>query len=447
MWVLTKATVIASLDFFRRTVPADAVYEAYTWFDAKVIEALESKMEGSKWAQNKKVATHLHLPPSLGGLGVRQLSGASAAAANLASWACADKVKRRDGYEPTGFSLQVKNYNSHVDQMDAIPTDYRDCMSALAQHRKPSKHLCSLIRKKQARLFEQSLNGQEKIRWACYQQPHALLYLTTMDWGTVLQEISPSAELTIASEQFKYLFRRVLLGLDNPHNLELMGGEVCGHTFGTGAICTVEIDARLEHCEYKCPGIRGAGKHSSMQRAMVNMTREIGFVATHSGGIPGTTGHGDCTVSGGQGWPTVVDVKNYGPPKSVAKVPIYLAKVEQENSAMYKEACNTMNLKFATFAMGTEGQFGYQCREVLGLLATQLVIKDMVDKSTAFFKLRVRMQTSVMRQIAVNGMVPMFRIRQAMFRRQQLRQDYQHAEAARAMLRQQQGQREVQNLI
>jgi hypothetical protein len=59
---------------------------------------------------------------------------------------------------------------------------------------------------------------------------------------------------------------------------------------------------------------------------------------------------------------------------------------------------------FAPFATSTWGAFGPGCNQVLGMLATRLHELDMITLPEAFTKVRRRIQTGVMKQIAMNGL-------------------------------------------
>jgi hypothetical protein len=66
--------------------------------------------------------------------------------------------------------------------------------------------------------------------------------------------------------------------------------------------------------------------------------------------------------------------------------------------------CANAGKSFAPFATFTWGAFGPACNQVVGMLATRLHELDMISLPAAFTEVRRRIQSAVMKQIAMNGL-------------------------------------------
>jgi hypothetical protein len=411
-----------------------------------VVHLLEKTMDTEGWTKNKKVRAHMFMPPRLGGPGFRQMGGGSAAAAVLASMSAAYNVDTSMAAEPNGFKVQIKKFNSHVEHKDKLPTEYLRCMGALSEYKKAGKKLCGLIRERQAKVFEASLTHLERVRLEAYRVKFCLMYLLVPCTGSVLRLTSQSDVETLSPDQYRYLFRRFVIGDDNPHSLDMTGAEVCGRIFASsGNVCTCALDIRLSHMEWKCAGTRGGAKHQALQNAVVHMARESGLTAVPSAPIPGSKNHGDVVVSGHARCSLMLDVKSYGIPEdaTVGRVTTYLAAQERVNMEFYQGPCREARMKFPTCILSVEGFFGGLVPKALGPLATSLEQTDMVSKAEAFTKLRVCLQSAMMRQVAINGMVAMESVRAKMYARHLLGNLVQRDVQVREDLHGQQDQQEV----
>jgi len=252
---LVQGCVISTLDYTRRTVHEVVAEHLWKRFDDAVVEGLERAMGGSGWQATPKVKQQLFLPGSMGGFSFRQFEG-TAEAAILASYAAAFRHWGSSILEPVNFDLQVKNYNDQrVRRADRVEVGYTALMRRLTEIKKPQKLLSGLVRKLREEEFLLGLSKEQRVQIGAMKDPGAALYLTSVDWGTVL-ELQPGQRPYFSAEVFKYLFRRALVALKNPHGLDPALVSTCGRFFVTsGGTCSESMDLRLSHAESKCLGV------------------------------------------------------------------------------------------------------------------------------------------------------------------------------------------------
>ena len=289
--MLVQGCVISTLDYTRRTVHEVVAEEHWKRFDDALVDGLERAMGGVGWRAFPKVEQQLFLPGSLAGLSFRRFQG-TAEAAILASYSAAFKFRGSSTPEPVGFNSQVKRFNNQqVRPADRVPEGYRDLMQKLCLEKKPQKYLTRLVRLKCEEQFRAGLSAEQLVQVGAMQDTGALLYLLSADWGSVLP-LYPGVEPHLTPEEFKYLFRRALVALPNPHNLDPSLVTTCGRYFvSSGARCECPLDLRLSHAESKCKGMRGQKKHDAIQTAVIVAARELGLAAGAKGDILGSTVH------------------------------------------------------------------------------------------------------------------------------------------------------------
>jgi hypothetical protein len=402
---LIRKCVLATLDYARRTLVAKAAGESYEEFDAEVRSVLELKMGGVHWAHLEKVLIQLHLPAKEAGMGMRMMGGDTAAAANIASEHAAYRVNNK-GRGSRAFTAHAKTVNSRMSVNDQIPETYVEAMKHLDGIGKSvAKTLAHAMLQRYVVRLDNMLSHEEEVRREDMRKPLAMMYLYFHCYNSVLSTVGPRALPSISSMEYAYLFRRALF-MDNPHNLELNRGRVCGRVFQkTGIVCSHKLGFRLEHAESACLAIRGAKKHQGQQNSLQWSAIECGAVAVASGLIPETTKHADLTISGVAVRDLIVDVTNVMVPKaSVKGVAKCLDPVEKRKNDKYRAHCRAGGMDFFTLASTQWGSFGPSCDRVFGPLATLLSERDLVTKSKAFMALRLRQQAALMHQIARNGM-------------------------------------------
>jgi hypothetical protein len=407
---LVQGCVISKLDYTCRTVHAAVGDAQYIRFDDMVVQWLERAMGARGWVNVVKVKQQLFLPASFGGLSFRAMEGAAEAAV-LASHAAAYKFWGSSMPVPAAFDLQVQRFNlERVNVADRVPVNFITLMEQLCVLPKPQKHLAGLVRKRKEEQFLSRLSPEQLEQVAAMKDPGSALYLLSTDYGSVLP-VHPHLEPFLEPEEYQYLFRRVLVGLSNPHNLDAAGpGLTCGRYFvSSGAVCGELVNLRLSHVESKCVGIRGHRKHSAVQNSLVIVARAVGLSATASGYILGSTNHGDITLSGFQPLSMVVDVKNINI-KGVNVVARKAAK-EKENEALYKVPCAQAGLDFKSFVTTVWGGFGVSATELIKVMAQRLVERENVSNSWAMTSIRRRIQSGFMKQIAINGLTYVRKIR------------------------------------
>ncbi len=99
-------------------------------------------------------------------------------------------------------------------------------------------------------LFRLSPEQLEQV--ASMKDSGSALYLLSMDYGSVLP-VHPYLEPFLEPEEYQYLFRRGLVGLSNPHNLEAAAGLTCGRHFVlSGAVCGGSVYAKEALARSKC---------------------------------------------------------------------------------------------------------------------------------------------------------------------------------------------------
>ena len=406
--MLVQGCVISTLDYTRRTVHEVVAEEHWKRFDDAVVDGLERAMGGVGWRAFPKVEQQLFLPGSLAGLSFRRFQG-TAEAAILASYSAAFKFRGSSTPEPVGFNSQVKRFNNQqVRPADRVPEGYRDLMQKLCLEKKPQKYLTRLVRLKCEEQFRAGLSAEQLVQVGAMRDTGALLYLLSADWGSVLP-LYPGVEPHLTPEEFKYLFRRALVALPNPHNLDPSLVTTCGRYFvSSGARCECPLDLRLSHAESKCKGVRGQKKHDAIQTAVIVVARELGLAAGAKGDILGSTVHGDLTISGHQPRSLVVDVKNFNPiSQDVGKEK---AAKERKNEGHYKMVCAAAGMDFASFITTVWGGFSKSAELVLKMLVSRLVVQEDVTNSWASTTVRRRIQVSFMKQIALNGLATMRKI-------------------------------------
>jgi hypothetical protein len=182
----------------------------------------------------------------------------TAEAAILASYAAAFRHWGPSILEPINFDLQVKNYNDQqVRLADRVAVGYTALMRHLNEVKSPQKHLSGLARKLREEEFLWGLSKEQRVQIGVMKDPGASLYLTSVDWGSVL-ELQPGQCPYFSAEVFKYLFWRALVALENPHGLDPTLVSTCGRFFVTsGGTCSEAMDLRLSHAESRCLGVRG----------------------------------------------------------------------------------------------------------------------------------------------------------------------------------------------
>jgi hypothetical protein len=340
------------------------------------------------------------------------MEGAAEAAA-LASHAAAYKFWGSSMPVPATFDLQVQRFNvQRVSVADRVSVDFVTLMEQLCALPKPQKYLAGLVRKRKEELFLSGLAPEQLEQVAAMRDPGSALYLLSTDYGSVLP-VHPYRKPFSTSEEYQYLFKRALVGLPNPHNLDPARVLICGrHFISSGALCTEPVNLRLAHVETRCQGVRGQRKHTAVQNAVVTVARSVGLSAVSSGYILGATAHGDITLSGFQPLSMVVDVKNINI-KGVNVVARKAAK-ETENERLYKAPCAQAGLDFSSFVTTVWGGFGASASELLKVMAQRLVERENVSNSWAMMSIRRRIQSAFMKQIAINGLTFVRKIRAQM---------------------------------
>ena len=116
------------------------------------------------------------------------------------------------------------------------------------------------------------------------------------------------------AEEYAYIMRREL-PITDPHRVkkqmeQTIQKKKCEHPFGVGGWCQSEVQCDLLHPEMLCQGTRGAGKHKSMEMALVGICNEVGLVAEGRATIPGEMQHPDITIYFMGESPVMVDVTN-----------------------------------------------------------------------------------------------------------------------------------------
>ena len=405
---LVQGCVISTLDYTRRTVHEVVAEHLWKRFDDAVVEGLERAMGGSGWQATPKVKQQLFLPGSMGGFSFRQFEG-TAEAAILASYAAAFRHWGSSILEPVNFDLQVKNYNDQrVRRADRVEVGYTALMRRLTEIKKPQKLLSGLVRKLREEEFLLGLSKEQRVQIGAMKDPGAALYLTSVDWGTVL-ELQPGQRPYFSAEVFKYLFRRALVALKNPHGLDPALVSTCGRFFVTsGGTCSESMDLRLSHAESKCLGVRGQKKHTALQGALSVLARELHLAAGIKGDILGTALRGDVTIAGHQPRSVVVDVKNFNP--ETLDVEGEKDRVARDNAGHYKTLCAAAGMDFISFVTTVWGGFGLEAELFMKMLAERLAEREDISFSRARMTIRRRLQASFLNQIALNGLVYMKRI-------------------------------------
>jgi hypothetical protein len=82
----------------------------------------------------------------------------------------------------------------------------------------------------------------------------------------------------------------------------------------------------------------------------------------------------------------------------------FLVEAEDGKRRKYANLCANAGKLFAPFATSTWGAFGLACNQVVGILETRLHELDMISLSAAFTKVWRRIQSAVMKHIAMNGL-------------------------------------------
>jgi hypothetical protein len=162
------------------------------------------------------------------------------------------------------------------------------------------------------------------------------------------------------------------------------------------------------------PGVRGSGvSGSTLQCRMLSLLWRGQWVyLVPSGYILGATAHGDIMLSGFQPLSMVLDVKNINI-KGINVVTRKAAK-ERENERLYKAPCAQAGLDFSSFVTIVWGGFGASASELLKVMAQRLVECENVFHLWAMTSIRQQVQSGFMKQIAINGLTYVRKIRAQM---------------------------------
>jgi len=102
-------------------------------------------------------------------------------------------------------------------------------------------------------------------------------------------------------------------------------------------------------------------------------------------------------------------VKNFNPiSQDVGKEK---AAKERKNEGHYKMVCAAAGMDFASFITTVWGGFSKSAELVLKMLVSRLVVQEDVTNSWASTTVRRRIQVSFMKQIALNGLTTMRKIK------------------------------------
>jgi hypothetical protein len=124
---------------------------------------------------------------------------------------------------------------------DRVSVDFITLMEQLCALPKLQKHLTGLVRKRKAELFVSGLSPDQLEQVAAMRDSGSALYLLSTDYGSALP-VHPYLKPFFTSEEYQYLFRRALVGLPNPHNLDPAQVLICRrHFISSGALCTKAV--------------------------------------------------------------------------------------------------------------------------------------------------------------------------------------------------------------
>jgi len=439
-WVLVKMSVVSTLDFLKRVVPPRVSRVILDAFDLEVTEALQGLVGAVGWCQPVPFEGErgcapawwqVHAPPSRGGLGVRRLGGGAEIAALVASHFAAFCHFRDElsGSEDFDFIQQINSYNGLVKPKDALKgANWTEVMRALEGRLQRSggkvqKMLTAAILEKEGDDVWRLLTQAEKRRIAAMSMKSASMWHSMVNYGTVLEPETASL-IALTDEQFAYLVRRAVVSRD-PHSLgpeEELG--LCDNIMqSTGNLCGSPLTLDFVHPETICVKIRGAGKHSSIQNAILKVVREVGLVGSVSYIVDEDGRRIDVLIQGlGSRMSIAVDVANVEiNTASRTWVPTSHAdtsRVEKNMTAYaakkvekYREACVAHHQQFVPFVTDSHGGVEGQADELLYILAQRLADQEMITEQEAYQRVKAVVQASFMRQIAINGLRSLKRVR------------------------------------
>ena len=90
------------------------------------------------------------------------------------------------------------------------------------------------------------------------------------------------------------------------------------------------------------------------------------------------------------------------------------AAKEKKNEALYKVPCAQAGLDFKSFVTTVWGGFGVSATELIKVMAQRLVERENVSNSWAMTSIRRHIQSGFMKQIAINGLTYVRKIRAQM---------------------------------
>jgi len=371
-----------------------------------------------------------YLPLRRAGLGFRQCGGIYTSI----EWMSATMLAgNHEGVRETKqFAIHLNNLKKYSELDGLIDEDYNKAVKDNYGVRVQKVCVDKLNERIEMRMV-QLMDHERKVAHAASAMRGAGGWIFKRDYARIRRdEISIGiGRPGLTGEEYSYLVRRTLGGI-NPHGLmQDMIGMQCKKPFMNGNFCEHKIeDVTLRHSESRCKTVRGAKRHTAGQKALVLIGRSLGMGAQSSilvkdANIDAVNGVGakrvdvqlidaattydlDITIRD----PGAVIYEKKKRKKFVDNelfdfdIEQFLRDAEQSKVDKYEDDCALLFHFFYPIAISSFGGITGRTVKMLDILSALLVKKDGVptSKGEAFNRILLRLQVATMKEMAKNGL-------------------------------------------